>query len=281
MHHFQVKRSRSHGSFLVLVLSTPWPHPYLSESLHMWHIYNTWGDDVSHTIFRMKGQRSRSHGSFKIFTLSPPWLSPYCLLEWIIYVGIWWLRHATAIRSLDLHVQFDSACLFCWEAHSACPSIVSVGWSFRREFGCNHVSPGTLLICFLCICWPPTTAWHSQSHITYLLPVYLLATNHSMTQSESHYLSASCVSAGHQPQHDTVRVTLLICFLCICWPPTTAWHCQSHGISTEWWSIAYQYIEYFWNNVFQNHHLDELIVRYLDLSLALLIFLLLLYFWIN
>ena len=69
--------SRSHMSFQVLALSTPWLRPYLAESLHMWHSYNTWGDDVSCTIFRVKGQTSRPHGLLEAFTLSAPWLTPY------------------------------------------------------------------------------------------------------------------------------------------------------------------------------------------------------------
>ena len=33
----------------------------------MWHTYNTWGDDVSCIIFRMKGPKSRSHGWLDFF----------------------------------------------------------------------------------------------------------------------------------------------------------------------------------------------------------------------
>ena len=51
--------------------------PFLIESLHMWHTYNAWGDDVSCPICMTKGQRSRSHGSFQFLALSDTWLRPY------------------------------------------------------------------------------------------------------------------------------------------------------------------------------------------------------------
>ena len=82
MHHIQVQRSRSHRSFKVKALSAPWLHPYLTESLYMWHTYNTWGDNVSRNIFSMKGQRWRAHGLFIDFTFSTSWFPPYCLVEW-------------------------------------------------------------------------------------------------------------------------------------------------------------------------------------------------------
>ena len=42
---FPGQRSRSHGSFEVFVMSDPWlpTCTYLTELLHMWHAYNTWG----------------------------------------------------------------------------------------------------------------------------------------------------------------------------------------------------------------------------------------------
>ena len=72
-----------------------WPNHFIC-GIHRTHE----GRRVTHH-FRIKGQRSRSHGSFKFFTLSALWLPPYCLVK---YVGIWWLWHAAAIRSLDLFV---------------------------------------------------------------------------------------------------------------------------------------------------------------------------------
>ena len=36
--------------------------------IHMWHKYNPWGDDVSHTIPRSIGQRSRSHGHLNFYS---------------------------------------------------------------------------------------------------------------------------------------------------------------------------------------------------------------------
>ena len=44
---------------------------------HMWHKYNPWGDDVSHTIAWTKGQISRSRCSFGIFALFTSWLHAY------------------------------------------------------------------------------------------------------------------------------------------------------------------------------------------------------------
>ena len=97
---WKVKCQRSHRSFKVFVVSATWLPPYLTShficGIHRTHE----GRCVTHH-FRIKGQRSRSHGSFKFFTLSALWLPPYCLVK---YVGIWWLWHAAAIRSLDLFV---------------------------------------------------------------------------------------------------------------------------------------------------------------------------------
>ena len=59
MHHFQVKRSKSHRLFEVFAMSVLWLRPYLTISLHMWDTHNPWSDDVSHTISGSKGQRSR------------------------------------------------------------------------------------------------------------------------------------------------------------------------------------------------------------------------------
>ena len=141
------QRSRSRRSFEVFVISAPWLNPYLTQSLHMWDIYNTcmwcaehhlqvkvtrvvthfgsisfvvsslfdWitsyvahiqhmRDEVSHTISSMEGQRPRSQASFKVLNLSTPWLPAYCLVKWFGYVGIWRLRHAAAIKTLDLLV---------------------------------------------------------------------------------------------------------------------------------------------------------------------------------
>ena len=40
----------------VFAVSAAWLCTYLSETLHLWHTYNIWSDDVSGTIFRIKGQ---------------------------------------------------------------------------------------------------------------------------------------------------------------------------------------------------------------------------------
>ena len=74
---FQVKRSGSHRSFEVFIVSAPWLLPFLTESLHMWHTYNTWRVNVPCPIFRTKGLRLRSHVSFQFLALSALWLRPY------------------------------------------------------------------------------------------------------------------------------------------------------------------------------------------------------------
>ena len=79
------QRSRPHGWFAVFVVSTPLLPPYLTESLHMWHTYNTSGGDMSCTRF--------CH-------LCALWLHAYL-------TGLWWLRGAAAIRSLDLLVSYQ------------------------------------------------------------------------------------------------------------------------------------------------------------------------------
>ena len=100
------QRSGSQMSFEVFVVSASCLPPYLTESHHMWHTYNTWRGDVPRTIFRMKGRRSRLHGSFEVFVVSTPWLPPYCHLSalWLhAYLSDRWrLKGAAAFRSLDL-----------------------------------------------------------------------------------------------------------------------------------------------------------------------------------
>ena len=68
-------------------MSAPWLPPYLTESLHMLHTYNTWGGNVSRTIFRTKSQRSTSYVSFQVLALSAPWVYPY-LTECLHICGI-------------------------------------------------------------------------------------------------------------------------------------------------------------------------------------------------
>ena len=60
--HFKVKgrRSRSNGLLEVFAVSAPWLCVYLTDSLHMWHKYNPWSNDVSRTTPRPIDQRSRS-----------------------------------------------------------------------------------------------------------------------------------------------------------------------------------------------------------------------------
>ena len=45
VHNFQDESSKVKVE--VSILSTPWPPPYFTESLHSWHRYNTWMGDVS------------------------------------------------------------------------------------------------------------------------------------------------------------------------------------------------------------------------------------------
>ena len=105
------QRSRWHGVFQVLTLSAPWLPPYLTQSLHIWHTYNTWGGDVLSTIFRTTGQMSMPQGSFKVFIMSASWLPPDFRLSvlWLhaYLTGPWQLRGTAAMRSLDLLVIFS------------------------------------------------------------------------------------------------------------------------------------------------------------------------------
>ena len=57
LHPFHVKRSKVKFTRVTwsFVMSAPWLPPYLNESLHMWHTYNTWRGDVLCTISRTKG----------------------------------------------------------------------------------------------------------------------------------------------------------------------------------------------------------------------------------
>ena len=71
---FPGQKSWSYGSFLFLRYST-------LGSVAIWPIHFIWGDAVSHIIPRSKGQRSKS---------------------FIKNVGLWWLRTAAAVISLDL-----------------------------------------------------------------------------------------------------------------------------------------------------------------------------------
>ena len=61
---FRIKdqRWRSHGSFEVFTLSNPWDPPYLTESLHMCHTYNTRGA-MCHALFQ--NERSNVKCRFK------------------------------------------------------------------------------------------------------------------------------------------------------------------------------------------------------------------------
>ena len=132
MPRFQNKRSRSrsHGLLQVLAMSALWLHPYMAESLHIWHTYDTWGDDV--IIFRIKGQGhtgcsiffnlvcSMACSLFDQITSHEPYIQHmvgagmlrtiFCHLSalWLHanLTGLWRLRGATAIRSLDLLVRF-------------------------------------------------------------------------------------------------------------------------------------------------------------------------------
>ena len=69
------QKSRSHGSFEVLVMSALRLPAYLTTS-YVAYIQHVRGG-VSSSIFRMKGQRSRLHGSFQVLVLSALWPRPY------------------------------------------------------------------------------------------------------------------------------------------------------------------------------------------------------------
>ena len=68
----------------MLVLSAPGLRLYLTESLHMWHTYNTCGSNVTRTIFRSKGQKSISYQLFKVFVVSTPWFHPFLTEGWCV-----------------------------------------------------------------------------------------------------------------------------------------------------------------------------------------------------
>ena len=60
------------GSILVLLhpsvlhaMSPLWLVAYFMDCIHIWHKYNPWEDNVSHTTSRSIGQRSKSHRSFE------------------------------------------------------------------------------------------------------------------------------------------------------------------------------------------------------------------------
>ena len=71
LNHFQDERSKIKVTLLfqILVLSAPGLRPNLTESLHMWHTYNTWGGNVSRTIFRSKSQYHFNY--WKFFCVHP------------------------------------------------------------------------------------------------------------------------------------------------------------------------------------------------------------------
>ena len=73
--------SRSHGSLEASAMSTPWPCAYWTDSLHMWHKYNPWGEDLpriflgqrnkSQSLGSSIGSRSRCHQRGRNLMLSP------------------------------------------------------------------------------------------------------------------------------------------------------------------------------------------------------------------
>ena len=114
--HFQDQRSKVNVTQVVWIftLSAPWLSPYFIKSLQMWLTYNTWGGYVSHTSF--------CHLS--------TWLHAYLN-------GLWQLRGAAAIRSLDLLVSsiFRAVLPYyvCQAMYShVCPSII-VGFSVPKS----------------------------------------------------------------------------------------------------------------------------------------------------
>ena len=78
------QRSRSHGSFEVFAVSGLWLPPYLTESLHMWHTYNTC---VVHH-FQDERSKVRSQGSMCL-------PSPLCSSDPMPSVDFIWNAHIT------------------------------------------------------------------------------------------------------------------------------------------------------------------------------------------
>ena len=103
MHYFQDERSKVKVTRVVLIFGTVRSVPSsLFDRITSYVAY------IQHmrrcVVHHFRKERSRSYRSFKVFTLSAPWLPPNCLVKQVKYVGIWSLRHAAAIRSLDLLV---------------------------------------------------------------------------------------------------------------------------------------------------------------------------------
>ena len=135
--HFQLKITRSHQSFEMKVsavirsfgMSALWLHRYLAETLHMWHTYNTWGD-----VHHFQDQRSKVKVTHVIRSFCPVGSMASSIFDWVTWYvayiqtsggsvsctsfchlsplllhaylnGLWWVRGATVIISLDLLVK--------------------------------------------------------------------------------------------------------------------------------------------------------------------------------
>ena len=124
VHHFRVKRSRSHRSFEVFTMSTLWLCFY---SFHMGHKYNLW-DDVSCNTSRSKWSKLK-----------------VTQVVHIKNVGLWRLRSATAIRSPDLLVilssciiEIDYSSVFCEKGSLHCRNVEQLVWGSCTEAHKGH-----------------------------------------------------------------------------------------------------------------------------------------------
>ena len=96
VHHFKVKRSRSHWSFDVFIVSAPWLPPYLTESLHMWHTYTTHEGVMCRAPFSGWKVNGQGHmGRFKFWS---------CLLCGFIPI---WLNHFIC----GIHATHEGLCV--------------------------------------------------------------------------------------------------------------------------------------------------------------------------
>ena len=68
---FPGQKVKSCRSFEVFAVSASWLHAYLTDSCHMWHKFNQWGDNVSCTIniSRSKGEDHTGHSYLHCWSL--------------------------------------------------------------------------------------------------------------------------------------------------------------------------------------------------------------------
>ena len=102
---------------------------YQTDSLHIWHKHNTWGDGVWCTIPMSKGQKSRSQQSLEILPVSAVWLgSGFSNLLYMWHEYIAWrddvsctvFRSTVKIQCLTDSSSFCSWVVLIWPIRSIC-----------------------------------------------------------------------------------------------------------------------------------------------------------------